>query len=42
MPSKRDHLLPQLYVRRWADADGQVRLVDTREGRSFFANVAVW
>ncbi len=40
MPSKRHHLLPQLYLRRWADADGQVRLVGTREGRSFIANVA--
>lgn len=40
MPAKRHHLLPQLYLRRWADADGQVRLVDAREGRSFIANVA--
>lgn len=39
MPAKRHHLLPRLYINRWADADGQVRLVDTEGDRSFIANV---
>lgn len=40
MPSKRHHLLPRLYLKRWADERGQVRLVDTHEDRSFVANIA--
>ena len=40
MPSKRHHLLPRLYLKRWADERGQVRLVDTHRDRSFIANIA--